>query len=37
LDYVFLPAGCHRVEAQVVRSHLSDHRPVLVEFTVSAS
>ncbi|MBA3848880.1 MAG: endonuclease [Opitutus sp.] len=34
LDYVYLPSRCHRVEVTVVRSYLSDHRPVLVEFHV---
>jgi endonuclease/exonuclease/phosphatase family metal-dependent hydrolase len=37
LDYIYLPESCHRVEAQVVRSHLSDHRPVLVQFMLPAS
>jgi endonuclease/exonuclease/phosphatase family metal-dependent hydrolase len=32
LDFVFLPAGCLEPESEVVRSFLSDHRPVLVEF-----
>jgi endonuclease/exonuclease/phosphatase family metal-dependent hydrolase len=32
LDFVFLPAGCMKVRSEVVRSMLSDHRPVLVEF-----
>lgn len=32
LDYVFLPSKCVKVEVTVVRSYLSDHRPVLVEF-----
>jgi endonuclease/exonuclease/phosphatase family metal-dependent hydrolase len=31
LDFVFLPAGCRLVSCEVVRSMLSDHRPVLVE------
>jgi len=34
LDFVFLPRGCKEVHCEVVRSLLSDHRPVLVEFTV---
>ncbi len=34
LDFVFLPAGCRLVRCEVVRSLLSDHRPVLVEFDV---
>lgn len=32
LDYVYLPGNCSHVEVTVVRSYLSDHRPVLVEF-----
>ncbi|MBP6865068.1 MAG: endonuclease/exonuclease/phosphatase family protein [Candidatus Didemnitutus sp.] len=32
LDYVYLPSDCQRIEVTVVRSYLSDHRPVLVEF-----
>lgn len=32
LDYVFLPGECARVDVTVVRSYLSDHRPVLAEF-----
>ena len=32
LDFVFLPARCRKVRCEVVRSMLSDHRPVLVEF-----
>lgn len=32
LDFVFLPAGCHEPKSEVVRSFLSDHRPVRVEF-----
>jgi endonuclease/exonuclease/phosphatase family metal-dependent hydrolase len=32
LDYVYLPSKCTKVEVTVVRSYLSDHRPVLVEF-----
>ena len=35
LDYVFLPAECQVARVEVVRCMLSDHRPVLVEFTVS--
>ena len=34
LDFVFLPAGCVLVRCEVVRSMLSDHRPVVVEFEV---
>ncbi len=32
LDFVFLPPGCIEVYCLVVRSWLSDHRPVMVEF-----
>lgn len=32
LDYVYLPSRCQRVEVTVVRSYLSDHRPVMAEF-----
>ncbi|MEO6245683.1 MAG: endonuclease/exonuclease/phosphatase family protein [Opitutaceae bacterium] len=32
LDFVFSPAGCMKIRSEVVRSMLSDHRPVLVEF-----
>ncbi|MDP3073855.1 MAG: endonuclease/exonuclease/phosphatase family protein [Opitutaceae bacterium] len=32
LDFVFLPAGCMKVSSEVVRSMLSDHRPVVVNF-----
>lgn len=32
LDFVFLPPGCVEVYCLVVRSWLSDHRPVMVEF-----
>ena len=32
LDFVFLPAGCTNVRCEIVRSMLSDHRPVVVEF-----
>jgi endonuclease/exonuclease/phosphatase family metal-dependent hydrolase len=34
LDFIFLPAGCASVRCEVVRSMLSDHRPVVVEFDV---
>lgn len=34
LDYVFLPEQCHEPKAEVVRCLLSDHRPVLVEFSL---
>lgn len=32
LDFVFLPPGCAEVYCLVVKSWLSDHRPVMVEF-----
>lgn len=32
LDFIFLPAGCVRARSEVVRSMLSDHLPVAVEF-----
>ncbi|MDO8538852.1 MAG: endonuclease/exonuclease/phosphatase family protein [Opitutaceae bacterium] len=32
LDFVFLPADCGEVRCEVVRSMLSDHLPVAVEF-----
>jgi endonuclease/exonuclease/phosphatase family metal-dependent hydrolase len=34
LDFVFLPHGCTEVKSHVVRSFLSDHRPVMVEFAI---
>lgn len=34
LDFIFLPSGCREVRSEVVRSMLSDHRPVVVEFDV---
>lgn len=35
LDYIYLPEECREPTAQVVRSYLSDHRPVLAEFQVA--
>jgi len=35
LDFVFIPPGCRMVRSEVVRSFLSDHRPVMVEFSVA--
>lgn len=32
LDFIFLPAGCSEPRCEVVRSMLSDHLPVAVEF-----
>jgi len=34
LDFVFLPSVCQDARSEVVRCFLSDHRPVLVEFSV---
>lgn len=34
LDFVFLPPGCSDVHSEVVRTVLSDHRPVLIEFNL---
>lgn len=34
LDFVFLPPGCRDPHSEVVRSVLSDHRPVVVDFTL---
>lgn len=34
LDYFFLPQECLEPRAEIVRSLLSDHRPVLVEFNL---
>lgn len=34
LDFVFLPPACREVQCEVVRSFLSDHRPVLVDFAL---
>lgn len=34
LDFIFLPDGCSDVRCQVVRSMLSDHLPVVVDFAV---
>lgn len=36
LDFVFVPeGGCREVHGEVIKSFLSDHRPVLVEFGLS--
>jgi endonuclease/exonuclease/phosphatase family metal-dependent hydrolase len=35
LDFVFVPPGCKLVRSEVIRSFLSDHRPVMVEFSVA--
>ncbi len=34
LDFVFLPKGCHDVHSEVIRTMISDHRPVLVDFAI---
>lgn len=34
LDFVFLPAACSHARCEIVRSLLSDHLPVLVEFSI---
>ncbi len=34
LDFIFLPAGCTGCKCEIVRSMLSDHLPVLVDFEV---
>jgi endonuclease/exonuclease/phosphatase family metal-dependent hydrolase len=34
LDFIFLPPACREARSEVVRSFLSDHRPVLAEFTL---
>lgn len=34
LDFIFLPAGCAEPRCEVVRSMLSDHLPVAVEFEI---
>ncbi|HEY1794195.1 MAG TPA: endonuclease/exonuclease/phosphatase family protein [Opitutaceae bacterium] len=35
LDFVFMPPQCRLVKSEVIRSFLSDHRPVVVEFSVA--
>jgi len=35
LDFVFLPPGVTRAESHVVRTFLSDHRPVVVDFELA--
>lgn len=32
IDFIYLPEECRLVRSEVVRSYLSDHRPVLAEF-----
>jgi endonuclease/exonuclease/phosphatase family metal-dependent hydrolase len=36
LDFIFLPPACQAVTCQVVRCYLSDHRPVMVEFSLKS-
>jgi endonuclease/exonuclease/phosphatase family metal-dependent hydrolase len=36
LDFVLLPPGCTEVRTKVVRTMLSDHLPVVVDFTLDA-
>ena len=35
LDFVLLPPACAQVRSEVLRSFLSDHRPVLVDFDLA--
>ncbi|MGC4074140.1 MAG: endonuclease/exonuclease/phosphatase family protein [Nibricoccus sp.] len=35
LDFIFLPPACVEVYCLVIKSYLSDHRPVMVEFKVA--
>jgi endonuclease/exonuclease/phosphatase (EEP) superfamily protein YafD len=34
LDFVFLPPRAREVTSEVVRAYVSDHRPVMVEFSL---
>lgn len=34
LDFVFLPTGCSNARCEIIRSMLSDHLPVVVDFEV---
>ncbi|MCB1103175.1 MAG: endonuclease/exonuclease/phosphatase family protein [Opitutaceae bacterium] len=34
LDFIYLPPGCADVQCEVVRTMISDHRPVWAEFTL---
>lgn len=36
LDFVLLPPGCTEIRTKVVRTLLSDHLPVVVDFTITA-
>jgi endonuclease/exonuclease/phosphatase family metal-dependent hydrolase len=35
LDFILVPPGCRAVRSEVIRSFLSDHRPVMIEFSVA--
>ncbi len=35
LDFIFMPSGCRLIRCEVVRTFLSDHRPVMVEFAIA--
>lgn len=37
LDFVFVPQGCSAVKCEIVRTMLSDHLPVVVEFDLGAA
>lgn len=37
LDFVFLPPACREPSSEVLRSYLSDHRPVVVDFRLPGS
>ncbi len=34
LDFIFLPASCRNVKCEIVRTMLSDHLPVVIEFEI---
>jgi endonuclease/exonuclease/phosphatase family metal-dependent hydrolase len=34
LDFIFLPSGCTATKCEIVKSMLSDHRPVMVDFAI---
>jgi len=34
LDFIFLPAACRKVKCQVIQAMISDHCPVVVEFSL---
>jgi endonuclease/exonuclease/phosphatase (EEP) superfamily protein YafD len=35
LDFIFLPSACAGARCEVVRTVLSDHRPVVVDFEIN--